>query len=168
MKNRVTLTIGSIVLTLLASCGENGTPTADSVSVTDSCVRALGGEEVLRELMVIHTVDSISMAGMAGTTESWWVREPFMGLSVTSIGPVRQEVLIQGDSVWTVDRNGHLSPGGVEERDQMELSRATIFYDHLLDPAAVSPGPDTLVDSVLTGGFRVFLLFGARGVLSLP
>ncbi|MFO8184415.1 MAG: aspartyl protease family protein [Candidatus Aegiribacteria sp.] len=155
MKNRVTLTIGSIVLTLLASCGENGTPTADSVSVTDSCVRALGGEEVLRELMVIHTVDSISMAGMAGTTESWWVREPFMGLSVTSIGPVRQEVLIQGDSVWTVDRNGHLSPGGVEERDQMELSRATIFYDHLLDPAAVSPGPDTLVDSVLTVPLRL-------------
>lgn len=150
MKHTASMTIGSTVIALLMSCGGNGTPAAASVSVTDSCLQALGGEEVLRELTVAHTVDSIYMAGMGGTAESWWVREPFMGLSVTSIGPVRQEVLIQGDSVWTVDRNGHLSPGGVEERDQMELSRATIFYDHLLDPSMVTVGPDTMVDSVLT------------------
>lgn len=155
MKYSAVMTIASIVLTLLMSCGGNGTPADDTVSVTDSCIRALGGEQVLRELTVIHTVDSIYMAGMAGTTESWWVREPFTGLSVTSIGPVRQEVLIHGDSVWTVDRNGHLSPGGVEERDQMELSRATIFYDHLLDPSMVSVGPDTLLDSVLTVPLRL-------------
>jgi hypothetical protein len=114
------------------------------------CVEAAGGRAALESLTVIHTVDSIEMAGMEGMTESWWIRDPFTGLSVTEIGPIRQEVLITGDSVWTVDRNGHLSPGGVEERDQMELSRITVFYDYLLDPSLVTIGADTVLDSVLT------------------
>jgi len=97
---------------------------------------------------VIHTVDSIRVAGLDGVTESWWVRDPFMGLSVTEAGPVRQEMLILGDSVWTVDRNGHLSPGGAEAVSQMELSRMTVFFDYLLDPSMVEVGEDTVVDSV--------------------
>ena len=145
---------------LLTGCGEGEMSREEQVLA--NCLDAAGGREVLMDLRVIHTRDSLSMAGMSGTTESWWVREPFMGLSVTEIGPVRQEVLMRGDSVWTVDRNGHLSPGGVEERDQMELSKLTVFYDHLLDSSMVSVGPDTLVftgspgrESVLTVPLRL-------------
>jgi hypothetical protein len=140
-----------LVLTAIAlseGCGGEGTPEVNGVLA--SCLSAAGGREDLSRLMVIHTIDSLSMAGMTGTSESWWVREPFTGLSVTEIGPIRQEVLIMGDSVWTVDRNGHLSPGGIEERDQMELSRMTIFYDYLLDTTMVTMGADTSMDGVPT------------------
>ncbi|MBN2609700.1 MAG: aspartyl protease family protein [Candidatus Fermentibacteraceae bacterium] len=135
-------------IALLPGCGGEGSP--ERSGVLAGCLSAAGGREELSALMVIHTIDSLSMAGMTGTSESWWVKEPFTGLSVTEIGPVRQEVLIMDDSVWTVDRNGHLSPGGVEERDQMELSRMTIFYDYLLDTSLVTTGPDTLIDDVPT------------------
>lgn len=104
---------------------------------------------------MIHTRDSILLAGLSGTTESWWVREPFMGLSITEAGPIRQEMLILGDSVWTVDRNGHLSPGGSEARSELELSRMTVFYDYLLDPGMVLVGADTVIDSVAVVPLRL-------------
>ncbi len=144
----------------LTGCGQGeGTSPVDPdnavIAVLQNCINAVGGEDAISNINVIHTVDSISMAGMTGMTESWWVREPFMGFSVTEIGPIKQQVLMQGDSVWTVDRNGHLSPGGLEERDQMMLSRSTVFYNYLFDPSMVSIGADTLIDSVLTVPLRL-------------
>jgi len=149
MKSIALIILLSLTICSLTGCGSDGN-TSDDQTVLSHCIEAVGGEEAVRNIQVIHTVDSLSMAGMTGMTESWWVREPFMGFSVTEIGPIKQQVLMQGDSVWTVDRNGHLSPGGVEERDQMRLSRNTVFYDYLLDTSMVSIGIDTLIDSVLT------------------
>jgi hypothetical protein len=139
-----------VPIAMALSCGA-GTPDdapAPGAALLDSCAAALGGAVRLADLNVIHTVDSIQVAGLSGTTESWWVRNPFMGLSVTAAGPVRQEMLIIGDSVWTVDRNGHLSPGGADAESQLELSKMTVFYDYLMDPAMVEVGADTLIDSI--------------------
>ncbi len=146
----------------LAGCGQDeGIPAdiageaPDTGFILHNCIDALGGGEAVQNIRVIHTIDSLSMAGMTGMTESWWVREPFMGFSATEIGPIKQQVLILGDSVWTVDRNGHLSPGGMEQMDQMALSRVTVFYDYLFDASIVSTGADTLIDSVLTVPLRL-------------
>ena len=135
-------------------CGPDKESADADHTILQNCIAAIGGEEAISNIQVIHTMDSLSMAGMAGMTESWWVREPFIGFSVTEIGPVKQQVLMRGDSVWTVDRNGHLSPGGIEERDQMLLSRKTIFYDYLFDASMVSIGADTLIDNTLTVPMR--------------
>ncbi len=141
-----------LLLSLLAlnsaGCGSSGKTADDDISILRNCIEAIGGEESIRDIKVIHTIDSLSMAGMTGVSEAWWVREPFMGFSFTEIGPVTQHVLMKGDSVWTVDRNGHLSPGGLEERDQMLLSRSTVFYDYLFDSSMVSLGTDTLINGV--------------------
>jgi hypothetical protein len=154
MKNVIAIVLITIFAFGSTGCGsggaENGECDTEENEILQNCVDALGGREAVMDIQVIHTVDSLSMAGMSGMTESWWIREPFLGFSVTEIGPVKQQVLMQGDSVWTVDRNGHFSPGGVEERDQMLLSKITVFYDYLLDPSLVSIGPDTLIDSTLT------------------
>ena len=131
-----------------AGCSSCGKMADDENTILRNCVEAIGGEEAISSINVIHTIDSLSMAGMKGVSEAWWVREPFMGFSFTEIGPVTQQVLMKGDSVWTVDRNGHLSPGGLEERDQMLLSGNTVFYDYLFDPSMVSIGTDTLIDGV--------------------
>ena len=133
------------------SIGENIDAQIDPLSeVLHNCIEASGGREAIDNLQVIHTIDSLSMAGLSGTTESWWVKEPFMGFSITNLGPVQQELLILGDSVWTIDRNGHLSSGGAEARDEMALSKRTIFYDHLFDTSMVTAADDTLIDSVMT------------------
>ena len=162
MKQILLFALIALLVPGLTGCGPDGeTPaddqgdTADLSVILRNCVDAIGGGEAVRNIQVIHTIDSLSMAGMTGTTESWWVREPFMGFSVTEIGPIKQQVLMLGDSVWTVDRNGHLSPGGVEQLDQMMLSRVTVFYDYLFDASMVSIGPDTLIDSVLTVPLRL-------------
>ncbi|MCK5115740.1 MAG: aspartyl protease family protein [Candidatus Aegiribacteria sp.] len=155
MKHIFLFALIALLVPFLTGCGQDeGSPTdssgdtaAESV-ILQNCVEALGGEEAVRNIRVIHTIDSLSMAGMTGMTESWWVREPFMGFSVTEIGPIVQQVLMTGDSVWTVDRNGHLSPGGMEQKDQMMLSRVTVFYDYLFDASMISLGADTLIDSV--------------------
>ncbi len=157
MKYFILIALITVLVPGLTGCGpdegtsaDNAVDAVDEYVILQNCVDAIGGEEAVLYLSVIHTIDSLSMAGMTGITESWWVREPFMGFSVTEIGPVKQQVLIQGDSVWTVDRNGHLSPGGIEQIDQMMLSRVTVFYDYLFDTSLVSIGTDTLIDSVLT------------------
>ncbi|MCK4505621.1 MAG: aspartyl protease family protein [Candidatus Aegiribacteria sp.] len=135
---------------ILLGCG-NIDAQIDPVSeVLQNCIEAAGGREAIDNLQVIHTIDSLSMAGLSGTTESWWVKEPFMGFSITKLGPVQQELLILGDSVWMIDRNGHLSSGGAEARDEMALSKRTIFYDYLIDTSMVSIDEDTLIDSVMT------------------
>ena len=157
MKHILLFALITLLVTGMTGCGQDeGTPTDNSGDTVDNsvilqnCVEAIGGGEAVRNIRVIHTIDSLSMAGMTGMTESWWVRDPFMGFSATEIGPIKQQVLMIGDSVWTVDRNGHLSPGGMEQRDQMMLSRVTVFYDYLFDASMVSIGADTLIDSVLT------------------
>ncbi len=133
------------------SAGENIDAQIDPASeVLQNCIEAAGGREAIDNLQVIHTVDSLSMAGLSGTTESWWVKEPFMGFSITELGPVQQEILILGDSIWTIDRNGHLSSGGVEAHDEMALSKRTIFYDYLIDTSMVIIAEDTLIDSIMT------------------
>ncbi len=153
------ITLIALLIPALTGCGPDEGTAADNAGdeyvILQNCVDAIGGGETISNIHVIHTIDSLSMAGMTGMTESWWVREPFIGFSVTEIGPVKQQVLIQGDSVWTVDRNGHLSPGGTEQRDQMMLSRSTVFYDYLFDTSMVSLGTDTLIDSVLTVPLRL-------------
>ncbi len=162
MKHIFVIVLITLLVPGLTGCGPDGGAAADNEGdafdehiILQNCVDAIGGEEAVRNLRVIHTIDSLSMAGMTGMTESWWVREPFMGFSVTEIGPIKQQVLIIGDSVWTVDRNGHLSPGGVEQRDQMMLSRSTIFYDYLFDTSMVLIGADTLIDSIMTASLRL-------------
>ena len=149
MKSLQLITIIAAVLAAASGCGGENASSGGESEILSSCLQALGGRDAIQSINVVHTVDSLSMAGMTGSTESWWIREPFTGFSVTRIGPITQQVLIKEDSVWTVDRNGHLSPGGVEERDQMQLSRVTVFYDYLMDSSLVSIGEDTLLaDSV--------------------
>ena len=158
MKHIFIITLVTLLVPGLTGCGPDGESTAEHSEeyvILQNCVDAIGGEEAINSIQVIHTVDSLSMSGMSGMTESWWIREPFTGFSVTEIGPVKQQVLIQGDSVWTVDRNGHLSPGGMEQMDQMMLSRVTVFYDYLFDASMISTGADTLIDSVLTVPMRL-------------
>ncbi|RKZ09025.1 hypothetical protein DRQ25_07620 [Candidatus Fermentibacteria bacterium] len=162
MKQILLFALIALLVPGLTGCGQDeGTPadiageTSDTGFILHNCIDALGGAQAILNIRVIHTIDSLSMAGMTGMTESWWVREPFMGFSATEIGPIKQQVLILGDSVWTVDRNGHLSPGGMEQMDQMALSRVTIFYDYLFDASMVSTGADTLIDSVLTVPMRL-------------
>lgn len=157
MRRIYIITLTTLFVSGLTGCGSNGETSAidqrgavDNIEFLNNCLDAIGGEEAISDVSVIHTIDSLSMAGMTGMTESWWIRDPFMGFSVTEIGPIKQQILMQGDSVWTVDHNGHLSPGGLEEIDQMMLSRSTVFYDYLFDPSMISVGADTLIDSVLT------------------
>ncbi len=155
MKHILLFALITLFVLCMTGCAQDeGSPvdnlgdTADKSVILQNCIEALGGGEAVLNIRVIHTIDSLSMAGMTGMTESWWVREPFMGFSATEIGPIVQQVLMLGDSVWTVDRNGHLSPGGMEQRDQMALSRITVFYDYLFDASMISIGADTLIDSV--------------------
>ncbi len=132
-----------------ASAEENIDAQIDPVSeVLQNCIEAAGGREAIDNLRVIHTVDSLWMAGLSGTTESWWVKEPFMGFSVTKLGPVQHELLILGDSVWMIDRNGHLSSGGAEAHDEMALSKRTIFYDYLFNASTITISEDTLIGDV--------------------
>ncbi len=142
---RLIFTTALIVL----GCGNIDAQTDPLSEVLQNCIEASGGRDALHNLQVIHTIDSLSMAGLSGTTESWWVKEPFMGFSITEIGPVKQEILILGDSVWTIDRNGHLSSGGAEARDEMALSKRTVFYSYLFDSSMVSIDDDTLIDNIL-------------------
>ena len=135
---------------IVLGCGNIDAQTDPLSEALQNCIEASGGREAIDNLHVIHTIDSLSMAGLSGTTESWWVKEPFMGFSITEIGPVKQEILILGDSVWTIDRNGHLSSGGAEARDEMALSKRTVFYSYLFDSSMVSIDDDTLIDNILT------------------
>ena len=162
MKQILLFALMTLLVPGLTGCGQDGGTPADIAEeapdtgfILHNCIDALGGGEAIQDISVIHTIDSLSMAGMTGMTESWWVREPFMGFSITEIGPIKQQVLILGDSVWTVDRNGHLSPGGMEQMDQMALSRVTVFYDYLFDASMVSIGADTLIDSVAAVPLRL-------------
>lgn len=135
---------------IVLGCGNMDAQTDPLSEALQNCIEASGGREAIDNLQVIHTIDSLSMAGLFGTTESWWVKEPFMGFSITEIGPVKQEILILGDSVWTIDRNGHLSSGGAEASDEMALSKRTVFYNYLFDSSMVSIDDDTLIDNILT------------------
>lgn len=78
------------------------------------------------------------------------------------IGPVSQDLLISGDSVWSVDRNGTLTAGDEVSRSQAALARMTVFQDAFLDPegSGLTAGPDT----VICGERATPLAFEAGGV----
>lgn len=138
-----------IVLTLLTqSCGPAPEEVIDLQYVVERFLEATGGRENLEALRVIHTTDSITIAGLSGTTESWWVREPFSGRTTIDLGIVRQEVLMIGDSAWTVDRNGHLSLGSQEALQEAELAQKTVFYDVFLNQTDLELLSDTLIDGI--------------------
>lgn len=137
-------------------------PESAARETADAYVRAIGGREALLGLPTLHTLDSVYMAGLAGTSESWWIRDPFAGRISMRIGPVSQDLLISGDSVWSVDRNGALAAGDEVSRSQAALARMTVFQDAFLDPggAGLTAGPDTVI-----GGERATpLTFEACGL----
>ncbi len=126
------------------SCG--GGEVAGPGETAAAYIEAIGGREAVAAVGVIHTVDSLYMAGLSGTSEAWWRRDPFAGRVRVVIGPVSQDLLISGDSVWSVDRNGMLTPGDETAQAQAALARATVFQQAFLDPGALAAGPDTTID----------------------
>ncbi|NLP06580.1 PDZ domain-containing protein [Candidatus Fermentibacteria bacterium] len=138
--------IPSAALAALAALACGGPP-SDS-GAAGRCVEAFGGRETLESVMVVHTVDSLWLAGLAGTSESWWQRNPFRGRVTVQVGPVRQDLLIIGDSAWTIDRNGLLAPGDDMARMQGLLAREMIFMDAFLSPGGLEELPDSTVDGV--------------------
>lgn len=124
-----------------------GGPPAD-LGAAERYVEASGGREALEAVMVVHTVDSLWLAGLAGTSESWWQRDPFRGRVTVEIGPVRQDLLIAGDSAWTIDRNGLLAPGDEMATMQGRLAREIIFLDAFLEPGGLEALPDSTVEGM--------------------
>lgn len=148
--------------TALMACGGQqpshyGTDTAGEA--VERYVSALGGRERLESLESVHTRDSIHMAGLSGTVESWYTRSPFRGRTVVEVGPIRQEVLMLGDSVWSLDRNGRITPGDPQARTEAEMARLTMFYDVFLEPEGrISLAGDTVIE----GDSAVALAVDAR------
>lgn len=143
-----TIPLMIVLMLLTQSCGSAPEELIDLQYVVERYLEATGGRENLETLRVIHTTDSITVAGLSGTTESWWVREPFSGRTTIDLGIVKQEVLMIGDSAWTVDRNGHLSVGSQEALQEAELAKKTVFYDIFLNPVDLELLPDTLIDGI--------------------
>jgi hypothetical protein len=141
---------------MLAACGEGPSSSAEDVDgIVGSYVEAVGGRERLESLRVVHTVDSLEIAGLRGRSESWWSRSPFRGRSVVEVGPVRQEVLVLGDSVWSVDHNGQLSQGDPQARTEADLARMTVFYDAFLEPEGITLLGDTTLDGSAAVGLSM-------------
>lgn len=132
-----------------AGCGpqeeNHGVP--DAAEAASLYIEAIGGRAALEGITTLHTIDSVSMAGITGTSESWWTREPFSGRVSMRIGPVASDLLISGDSVWSLDTNGSLSSGDGTAHAQAALARLTVFQDAFLDPAmsGLSAGTDTTI-----------------------
>jgi len=148
-----------LVAAALISCGGGQQPQSDAGSAdgaVERYVSALGGRERLAALSTVHTLDSIHMAGLSGTVESWYTRSPFRGRTVVEVGPVRQEVLMLGDSVWSVDRNGRITAGDPQARTEAEMARLTMFYDVFLEPRGrVSLAGDTSIEAEEAVALRV-------------
>ncbi|MGB4081731.1 MAG: hypothetical protein WBK62_00610, partial [Candidatus Fermentibacter daniensis] len=125
--------------------GNHGVP--DAAEAARLYIEAIGGRAALEGITTLHTIDSVSMAGITGTSESWWTREPFSGRVSMRIGPVASDLLISGDSVWSLDTNGSLSSGDGTAHAQAALARLTVFQDAFLDPAmsGLSAGTDTTI-----------------------
>jgi len=132
----------SALFTLTACSGQSGTGLNDTV---ESYLNALGGRETLEGIQSVHTVDSLNMAGLSGLSEAWWVREPFMGRVRVSLGPVEQNMLFLGDSVWSLDRNGNLAPAGQDGLSQLESARATVFNSAFLEDGNLEYLGDSLI-----------------------
>jgi hypothetical protein len=138
---------------LALSGSPNKTPGIEEV--VERYLDACGGRSAVEELDVIHTMDSITIAGISGVTESWWIREPFSGRTSIDLVIVRQEVLIIGDSVWSLDRNGHLTTGSQEALQEAELAKKTIFYNVFLDLTDLELGPDTIMNGTRAWPLRI-------------
>lgn len=148
-------------LLLSAGCGvPGGSPGA--VDTAGQYVDAIGGRAALEGISTLHTIDSVSMAGISGISESWWTREPFSGRVSMRIGPVASDLLISGDSVWSLDTNGSLTAGDGMARAQAALARLTVFQDAFLYPAVsgLIAGSDTSI----SGESAVPLGFLAGGI----
>lgn len=131
---------------LSAGCGvPGGSPGA--AETAGKYVDAIGGRAAIEGISTLHTIDSVSMAGISGISESWWTREPFSGRVSMRIGPVASDLLISGDSVWSLDTNGSLTAGDAMARAQAALARLTVFQDAFLDPAVsgLTAGRDTAI-----------------------
>jgi hypothetical protein len=139
------LSLAAVSVAFLTACGTRGAPGAGELALR--YLEALGGREIVESLQTVHTVDSLSMAGLSGTSEAWWQKTPFRGRIVVSVGPVSQEMLISEDSVWSVDRNGVLTSGDGLARAQALLAARTIFYGAFLDTTGLMSEPDTVLDS---------------------
>lgn len=144
------------VLSVSCGGGEPSVGVDSAEEALDRYVAATGGRERLGSLSSVHTRDSIFMAGLAGTVESWYTRSPFRGRTVVEIGPVHQEVLMLGDSVWSLDRNGRVTPGDPQARTEAEMARLTMFHDVYLYPEGrVSLLGDTVIGGEETVGLQV-------------
>ncbi len=137
---------GTAVLTTviaLTACADQG---GDRLTgAVQSYIDAMGGREALEGIRSVHTVDSITMAGLSGCSEAWWVRDPFMGRVRIALGPVEQHMIFQGDSAWSLDRNGNLAPAGLEGLTQLESARATVFNTAFLECSGLEYAGDTLI-----------------------
>lgn len=138
-------TAGLSALFALSAC--SGPAGTDLNGVVEAYLKALGGRETLEGIESVHTLDSLSMAGLSGVSEAWWIREPFMGRVRVSLGPVEQNMLFMGDSVWSLDRNGNLTPAGRDGLSQLESARATVFNTAFLR----NEGLEYLGDSLVSG-----------------
>ncbi len=149
---------------LSAGCGfpggNRGVP--DAAETARFYIDAIGGRAAIEGITTLHTIDSVSMAGITGISESWWTREPFSGRVSMRIGPVASDLFISGDSVWSLDTNGSLTSGDGMARTQAALARLTVFQDAFLDPAmsGLAAGRDT----VISGENAVPLRFQAGGI----
>jgi hypothetical protein len=156
---RVVGMVTVLLAAALISCGTQQSPQEDvdtAGQAVDRYISALGGRERLESLRTVHTKDSIRMAGLPGTVESWYTRSPFRGRTVVEVGPVHQQVLMLGDSVWSVDRNGRITAGDPQARAEAEMARLTMFYDVFLDPEGrISLAGDTTIAGEEAVGLRV-------------
>ena len=156
------MAIATALATLLAAlaCGGNGSPGSGSELdlALENYLDALGGRTRLEALSTVHTRDSIHMAGLSGTTESWYSRTPFRGRTVVELGPMRQEVLIRGDSVWALDHNGRRTAGDPQARTEAEMARLVMFQDVYLEPEGRI---SLLGDTVVAGDSAVALQVSA-------
>lgn len=145
----------SALVAITVSCA---TPGGDRLNETvEAYIHALGGREVLEGIHSVHTLDSISMAGLEGFTEAWWIREPFMGRVRVVLGPVEQQMLFLGDSAFSLDRNGNLSPAGREGLAQLESAKATVFFRAFLENTGLEYAGDTLIAGEPAGMVRLNL-----------
>lgn len=146
---------------LVSATGCRGGETVSAEELAGRYLDAVGGVERLESIRTVHTLDSLEMAGLSGTSEAWWQKEPFMGCITVSLGPVTQTMLIRGDSVWSVDRNGILMPGDELSRNQAALAASTVFYGAFSDGSVLSALPDTVIEGG-TGVAR--LVLGREGM----
>ena len=71
MKHIIVIALITLLVPTMTGCGSDEGTAADNLGdevdesvIMKNCVDAIGGAEAVRNLHVIHTIDSLSMAGM--------------------------------------------------------------------------------------------------------